>query len=44
MCDDALCATTSSDNWQYIVENTLTIDIQEGIPSAQKYLAAISSG
>jgi hypothetical protein len=44
MCDDAECITTSVETWQTIENDTLTIDIQKGIPLAQKFLVAITSG
>ena len=44
MCDDALCVTETTELWQTIVNDTLTLNINEGIPSTQKYLAANTSG
>jgi len=43
MCDDALCATETAKTWQTLVNDTLTLDIKEGIPSTRKFLAAITS-
>jgi len=44
MCDDDRCTTPTVDKWQTFNNDTLSIDIKEGIPLASKYLAAITSG
>ena len=44
MCDDAKCTKKTVDRWQTFQNSTLTIDIKQGIPLTEKFLATNTSG
>ena len=44
MCNDATCSIPSTEEWHKVKEDTLEIDINDGIPLANKFLVAITTG
>ena len=44
MCEDAQCESSTTEKWQTIENDILTVDITNGIPLVSKFLVALTSG